>query len=363
MVAGMAGEPRTRLRLREIMAEAGRGVGPVFGNWPVLVVGAPLTFALGCLVYLVFSGWDWDAVKDEALVFVAYGVGGVLLAAAAVYLVNLLQAPRRIWRKRAVAAEAALAVRAGATPPVAQPDWALKDLFFYLDPDVLSGPRESDVGERWEVVGRTIMDQWSLGALFAWGRRGLTQDIDRLAPLQTIPDDFWTSGPRFTYDFFARSDRADLRSGNGDEWYGDVRVSNSQARALWPSGGVSNATSDRRLTDWQRQKLVTTLRSLQWFADRVQLRYSIGSEDSLKYAVQIGAAFTDAGWSGSPHTILDEGGPHLTGLVVLVRDTTKLPPAAKQLSEALEIASISFGWLENEGMQDRDVCLSVYRKG
>jgi hypothetical protein len=51
-------------------------------------------------------------------------------------------------------------------PPEPVPDMPIREVFFYLDHDVLKTKPD-----RWDIVGRNLLDRLSTGRLKAWGRQ------------------------------------------------------------------------------------------------------------------------------------------------------------------------------------------------
>jgi hypothetical protein len=83
------------------------------------------------------------------------------------------------------------------------PDWPIRNLFFYINPDVLD-PTPDDEAP-WQTLGNSIRDAFALGQLKVWGRRAL----DSLAPLLgehtvlvKIEPTYWESA-ELTYTFFS----------------------------------------------------------------------------------------------------------------------------------------------------------------
>lgn len=111
---------------------------PFFGSPKSLLVGGPLAFVAGTLVHVFKNGST--AAMDEVSIWLSYGLAGLLAAAAAVFLYNLVLAPYRIQRDRAEAAEAKLSHAARPPYDIKQP---AETLPLYV---LLQGKFDPDVG-------------------------------------------------------------------------------------------------------------------------------------------------------------------------------------------------------------------------
>jgi hypothetical protein len=134
----------------------------------------------------------------------------------------------------------------GIEPAKPIPDFRIRDLFFYIRPDVLDGKN------LWEHVGLEIMDKLATGQLKAWGRRYFVRSVKK--PLTEIDVKVWHSAA-FTYDFF-KDDSDDeehvrfLGDKSSVHSYCDVRVNRAQAEAIaWSSVAVTTMTVEPQDAD------------------------------------------------------------------------------------------------------------------
>ena len=117
------------------------------------------------------------------------------------------------------------------------PDMTIRDLFFYLDTDVMDEPR-------WLAVGQVVRDHMALGRLRCWGRPVRDDEwVEDLVgnPVRPAPDKisktYWQRA-QFTYLFLSDDPIAgaaphtspDLNSGL--PVYRDLKVSKAQAMSL-----------------------------------------------------------------------------------------------------------------------------------
>ena len=83
-------------------------------------------------------------------------------------------------------------------PPEPVPDMPIREVFFYLDRDVLKTKPD-----RWDIVGRDLLDRLATGRLRAWGRLiGLGNPHSRTRASQArISEEDWGRAS-WTYQFF-----------------------------------------------------------------------------------------------------------------------------------------------------------------
>jgi hypothetical protein len=125
--------------------------------------------------------------------------------------------------------------------PEIGPDWAIRDLFFHIQPSLL----DNEKAKAWEQVGRDVMDRFSTGQLRVWGRR-VMPPARRREPLAEIDDRKYWARAQFTY-WFLKNDGDRLAShvapisnwrGSGpmspDPDYADLQVNHAQALTIWP---------------------------------------------------------------------------------------------------------------------------------
>lgn len=112
------------------------------------------------------------------------------------------------------------------------PDWTIRELFFYLRPDVVD---DKDL-ELWKVVGSQVQDQLSIGRLKIWGRE-IQKPSRTRAPLREIEKSYW-SHALFSFWFLGENqvDKNHTYSpqGAGLTEYCDLGVNKAQALNIWP---------------------------------------------------------------------------------------------------------------------------------
>jgi hypothetical protein len=116
------------------------------------------------------------------------------------------------------------------------PDWPIHNLFFHVHPKILDQPHLS----YWEVIGRRLLDQLSIGRLRSWGRpyQGSREETERHSTLVEIPQDYWAKGGDFSYMFFAEQFAAHTNPPDNSGWpeYADVQLNKAQALNIaWPT--------------------------------------------------------------------------------------------------------------------------------
>ena len=154
---------------------------------------------------------------------------------------RLLFAP--YWMAKEDAAEIA-ALESKLMPPDIReiPDWALRELFHYVNPNVLDAQPDDEAP--WQTLGNSIRDAFALGHCKVWGRRA----TDSLAPLLgehevlvEIDPSYWQIA-QFTYTFFFDENKArpetHIWGPNPQAWpsYTDLRVNRAQAAKVWTKG-------------------------------------------------------------------------------------------------------------------------------
>jgi hypothetical protein len=110
------------------------------------------------------------------------------------------------------------------------PNMKFRELFFYLDPDVLNAERKA-----WHKVGREVLDGLSTGQLDCWGRRITSV---RRGPLELVDRAYW-AGAHLTYWFLKedgeQNDHARASTILANVEYADLRVNRAQVMRLWPN--------------------------------------------------------------------------------------------------------------------------------
>jgi hypothetical protein len=134
----------------------------------------------------------------------------------------------------------------------AYPDWAIRELFFHIRPDLIDEPDE----RRWEQVGRQVMDHFSTGRLSVWGR--LIDASRRRGSLKRVDEPGFWDHARFSY-WFLKDDGVDnshvYHQGSTQfPNYADLQVSHAEALTLWPiSGAPQNDRTEIMLLDAARR--------------------------------------------------------------------------------------------------------------
>lgn len=121
-------------------------------------------------------------------------------------------------------------------PPVPVPDMSIREVFFYLDHDVLKTKPD-----RWDIVGRDLLDRLSTGRLKAWGRligRGNPQSRVRASQALISVEDWGRAS--WTYQFFdtgmEKITHMLVKNGpnEGNAEWADVMFSRAQISKLIP---------------------------------------------------------------------------------------------------------------------------------
>lgn len=119
-------------------------------------------------------------------------------------------------------------------------DLPIKELFSYIDADVLEFGRANEIGQ-------FILDRLSLGEITAYGKRarfgvGLYEGEPTLVP---IPRQFWESA-LFTYDFFGEDRENDIHAmlmGDNALCYRGIRFTSSEVALYWKKSKSSGQIS------------------------------------------------------------------------------------------------------------------------
>jgi hypothetical protein len=111
------------------------------------------------------------------------------------------------------------------------PDWTIRELFFYLSPNVTDAK-----SKMWQKVGSEVRDKFSLGILQCWGREmGANR---RRSPIKPIEKSYWHNA-EFIYWFFDEKNRQSdhVRNERLGISYADLQVNKAEALAIkWPIG-------------------------------------------------------------------------------------------------------------------------------
>lgn len=202
----------------------------VHASWLIAVaiwlLTEPLTNAL--------MGWIDEELgisslfMQHALIFAwHYGIPAALIAFGAWFLIQ----PRLSgWPKSGAAKDESNASPVIDTTPF--PDWTIRELFYYLRPDVVD---DKDM-ELWKLVGSEVQDQLSIGRLQIWGRE-IQKPSRARAPLREIEKSYW-SHAKFSYWFLAEN-HEDVNhtyppQGTSLAEYSDLRINKAQALKIWP---------------------------------------------------------------------------------------------------------------------------------
>lgn len=119
-----------------------------------------------------------------------------------------------------------------ATPSTPFPDWPIRELFFYLRPDLVDDHRKN----LWEKVGLEIRDNLAVGRLLIWGRKRDALPGKR-SNFSLIPAEYWKPEIDFTYWFLddghQHACHVDPPTKFGLPGYSDLHVNKAQAMAVW----------------------------------------------------------------------------------------------------------------------------------
>jgi hypothetical protein len=127
------------------------------------------------------------------------------------------------------------------------PNWAISDLFSYIDPNLLTRD-DSHVDQLWDKIGNQIRDYASVGRLKIWGRPlndGIDAVLGQRPSIRLIDPSYWRIA-FFTYAFFddtaGDASHTYLQHGQYGTEYTDLQVNRAEAMPLWHSdanGSVS----------------------------------------------------------------------------------------------------------------------------
>lgn len=145
---------------------------------------------------------DWAAAANRVLTVVgATAIGGLLIFAAKLIRIPVRQAKDKddeIAALKARIVEMEMAESAAANSPpgdaIPSPDWLIKDLLFFMCPDLLDDGDDSR--GRWLAAEEAVLDAASIGRLAIWGRpfdeSGMSlMLLEVRAPVEPIPKEYW----------------------------------------------------------------------------------------------------------------------------------------------------------------------------
>ena len=237
--------------------QAWRGCWTKANEWAALL-GGTIVF-----VILYFARHRLEELKFIEAPNTYWGVAGyglvlavasVVIAFFVIFIARLVLAPARLyWEqfRKAESLEADLAVARGSAD--LGPNWPIRELFFYLEPDALDRPHE----KLWERAGEQVRDALSLGRLTVWGRPSKTKLGDWVgerAALRPIVKTYWEKA-FFTYTFFETTAKdtthcyADRDTGRPA--YADLQVNRDEVLKLWPGdpGDLAEDYANVRVAD------------------------------------------------------------------------------------------------------------------
>jgi len=118
------------------------------------------------------------------------------------------------------------------TTYIPRPDWPIRELFFYLRPDLVDDHKNN----LWEKVSLEIRDNLSIGRLQIWGRRRV--DLQRTrSNFSLIPPEYWKPEVDFTYWFLEKGHEhayhVNPPTKLGLPGYSDLHVNKAQALEIW----------------------------------------------------------------------------------------------------------------------------------
>jgi hypothetical protein len=167
--------------------------------------------ANGAVVAALYLGWHLNTFTALQLV-----TAGVVFALLEV----LIFFPYRVWKSNKATIEA---LKASDSPA---PDWSIRNLFDYINPDALASNTH-------DQIGMDILDRLATGRLTAWGRLA---GKGRRMPLTEIETDFWHNAI-FTYWFLTEINNDDVHAHSMDPLdtvrYRDVEVNKARAMQIW----------------------------------------------------------------------------------------------------------------------------------
>lgn len=112
------------------------------------------------------------------------------------------------------------------------PDWPIRELFYYLQPNLV----DDSASELWKIVGSKVHDQLSIGRLQIWGREFNPTSKDG-APLKEIDKSYWHHAA-FSYWFLGDNqeevNHTNIPQGSKLAKYCDLNVNKEQALRIWP---------------------------------------------------------------------------------------------------------------------------------
>jgi hypothetical protein len=150
-------------------------------------------------------------------------------------LANLLSIWVWPWLQQQIAGKAIADTEPSETHAELFPDWPIQELFFRLDPKILNEPNQAN----WEVIGRVLIDNLSIGRLRSWGRRylGSLEATERNSTLVEIPSEYWMKGGDLSYMFFSERYAYHTYPPSPSDLpqYADMQLSKAQALGVaWP---------------------------------------------------------------------------------------------------------------------------------
>ncbi len=227
---------------------------------------------------------------------------------------------------------------------------------------------ESTLGFLDELRAKAAAVFDALSREFDQSQRFKSLDADR-KEFMSARDEWWTAYNKVVGD--VRDLPANMNRQQIEQFTGaDVRAwhAANNAALTWAQTFITKLPSEpvppnpeRRLSDEQKKLVASELKTSGWLPDAIWIRYANGCDECRRYASDLAAALTVAGWNGDFGRSLDER-EELTGLKLNVADMNAKPHTAALLALALEEASIDFEWWPMSGMEKERVILWVYRQ-
>jgi hypothetical protein len=225
-----------------------------------LLGGGLLTAVLwACSPYLSERGWVEAPTSflGVTALATASALASIVLAFIVIFFTRFALAPAQVYseqRELADGLQRDLERIQSGWRSSAEPNWTIRDVFFYLEPNALDEPKKA----LWEQASVRIRDAATLGRLKVWGRpfkTKLGEWVGERAALREIESSYWRTA-YFTYLFF--DDASGVAAAHcyadrdqGVPSYTDLQVNREQALALWPEepGDIADSYPNVRVAD------------------------------------------------------------------------------------------------------------------
>ncbi|HUZ30837.1 MAG TPA: hypothetical protein VMV19_01830 [Xanthobacteraceae bacterium] len=209
------------------------------------------------LVWLVWKYWRGTPLTlPDRLDGYAIGLLFAFLGATWVGLLvfRFLLAPSKLYWEQHDRAEQFQTQLNAAEGADSGPNWPIREVFFYLEPEVLDRPKDN----LWENAGTKIRDALTLGRIKIWGRLSKTKLGDWVgepSALRPIEPKYWEKA-FFTYLFFDDRAKDDATycyadRNTGVPAYTDLQVNRAEVLKVWPGdpGDIAESYANVRVAD------------------------------------------------------------------------------------------------------------------